>query len=162
MTLPDDSGYSLCYEVHGKAGKFFNLISDTCVSVNAHFTAINQARNRMSSIGIHTVTNDVRSCIDIEINLACFAAVDGDDIGNGTVIDGVRIRRYKNHWRVSVPNCNRFSVMWVTCLEEELRLTISRRSNLQPSSHGLLGVYIHTCMLYFVCSYILRYFYEVN
>ena len=144
VTLPDDSGHSLCYEIHGKAGKFFNLVSDTCLSVNAHFTATNQVRNRMSSIGIHTVPDGTQNCVDILINLTCIATVDGVDMGNQMVTGGIRIRRHGNQWRVSVPNCNRSStVMWVSCLEQGLRLIISRRSNLHSSSHGLLGVYTH-------------------
>ena len=153
MALPDDSGHSLCYEVHGDAGKFFNLISDTCLSVNAHFTARAPRRNRMSSIGIHTVPSDVHSCIDIQINLTCSATVNGVLIDNQTVIGGVGIRRHGNQWRVSVPNCNVSStVMWVTCLEQSLRLTVARASNLQPSSHGLLGVYnnIFVCAFHFI------------
>ena len=34
---PGDPFYSLCYEVHGQAHYVFNFVSDTCVTVNAHY-----------------------------------------------------------------------------------------------------------------------------
>ena len=40
VSLPVNGAESLCYEVHGSAGDYFNLISDTCTSVNAHFTSM--------------------------------------------------------------------------------------------------------------------------
>lgn len=140
VTLPDGSGHSLCYEIHGDAGKYFNLISDTCLSVNAHFTAMSPIRNRMSSIGIHAVPDDSSTCVDIQINYTCSAVVGGNSTGDLTVIGGIRLRRHGNRWRVSVPNCERPStVMWVTCMEQRLRFDVTRGSNLHPTSHGLLG-----------------------
>lgn len=65
ITLLNDSGHSLCYEIHGDSDNYYNLISDTCLSVNAHFTAINSVRNAMSKIGIRAVS-ETGGCVDVE------------------------------------------------------------------------------------------------
>ena len=36
----ENNTVSLCYEVHGEPGEHFNLISDTCVSVNALYSSV--------------------------------------------------------------------------------------------------------------------------
>ena len=145
VTLPNKTE-SMCYEVHGEAGKYFNLISDTCTSVNALFTAMpdNPRMNRMSVIGIYAVTSSVQhnDCAQIQINLDnCQASLNGRPIDLMDEIDDIRIRKFNNHiWRVTVPNCERLStVMWVTCDGNALRFRTARGSNLTPTSHGLLG-----------------------
>ena len=40
LMLEADSHMSLCYEVHGQSGQNFNFVSDLCVTVNAHYTAV--------------------------------------------------------------------------------------------------------------------------
>jgi len=37
LGLSESDRVSLCYEVHGEANQNFNLVSDMCVSVNAHY-----------------------------------------------------------------------------------------------------------------------------
>ena len=146
VTLPNDGTHSLCYEVHGDAGKFFNLVSDTCLSVNAYFTSMpDTIMNRMSRIGIHAVPVGITGCVDIEIeHLTCSAMLNGVAVNESvtTIIGGIRLRKMGNSWRVSVPNCElpRPSVvMRVTCMPTRLRFDVTRGSNLHPSSHGLLG-----------------------
>ena len=144
VTLPSGSE-SMCYEVHGEAGKFFNLISDTCTSVNAHFTAMpgNSTLNRMSQIGIRAGISAASTgkCAEIQINLEnCAAFLDGNPIDGRDEIGDIRIRKMNNRWRVSVPNCMRpGAVMWLTCDGNMLRFRIARFSGLTPTSHGLLG-----------------------
>ena len=147
MALPDNSGHSLCYEIHGDDGKHFNLISDTCVSVNAHFTAMNTIRNRISVIGIHAVSDSsLNGCVDIQINSTCNARV-GETEVDSAIIGGINVVRYGNRWRVSVLNCDQPStVMWVTCMEGRLLFHVTRGSNLAPTSHGLLGMCVCVCV----------------
>ena len=65
-------------------------------------------------------------------------------VGVGTMIDGVHIIRHGKRWRVSVPNCGYPSaVLWVACVDEGLQIRVTRGANLQPTSHGLLGKFIH-------------------
>ena len=146
LSLPEDGSEALCYEVHGSANDYYNIISDTCTSVNAHYTAIPRRtdRNRMSTIGIRAVIDEgaTAGCTDIQIeHLNCAAYVDGNVVNSSMYIGDIRVRRFNNRWRVSVPNCRRpRSVMWITCEARLLRFDVVRGSSLTPTSHGLLGM----------------------
>ena len=144
MTLPEEDKF-ICYEIHGEAKKYFNLISDTCTSVNALFSELpsDLRRNRMSEIGIYARgTPDM--CAQIKISLHnCTALINGEAMASSYQQHGISVRQYKNRWRVSVPNCgsSQSLVMWVFCDVEPdmLRFRIARGNNLAPTSHGLLG-----------------------
>ena len=41
VSIFNNPNVSLCYKVHGQANRFFNLISDNCVSVNTHYARVN-------------------------------------------------------------------------------------------------------------------------
>ena len=163
VTLPNDPA-SMCYEVHGEAGKHFNLISDTCTSVNAYFTAMpgSPRLNRMSVIGIYAVSSTVPDgCSIIEINVNnCSAYLDGELVELMAQVDDIRIRKFNNRWRVSVPNCQRPSAtMWITCEANMLRFRIARGSNLAPTSHGLLGnliIYYNTKVFLWIHFFLSR------
>ena len=142
--LPKNGSGAMCYEVHGTSDDFYNIISDICTSINAHFTQypIHGHLNRISSIGIHAVTGDNATlCVDIQIDLVgCTASIGGTAISVSRIVGNIRVRKYNNHWRVSVPNCKRpHAVMWITCDQDMLRFDVVRGSNLRPTSHGLLG-----------------------
>ena len=144
VALPQGDEF-MCYEVHGEAGKFFNLVSDTCTSVNALFTELpsNTALNRMSQIGI--IAKDAEdACVQIKIDIDGCTASFGDDILNSTYNrNDISVSRRRNRWRVSVPNCDQptRSVMYIYCDSgtDMLRFHIARGDNLAPTSHGLLG-----------------------
>jgi hypothetical protein len=135
----------MCYEIHGGEEKYFNLISDTCTSVNARFSAMQAMPdvNRMRVIGMYAATSATPNgnCAEIEINIdSCSAYLDGEPVELMAQVDDIRIRKFNNRWRVSVPNCQRPSAtMWITCEANMLRFRIARGSNLAPTSHGLLG-----------------------
>ena len=72
---------SLCYEVHGEAEKHFNLVSDSCVSVNSHYsravTNPNITLNIVDAIGVRAVAND-GTCVNISVGLnGCEVTVNG-------------------------------------------------------------------------------------
>ena len=143
VALPDNRG-SLCYEVHGEANKYFNLISDTCTSVNTYYTpmSLDSRRNRMSSIGIRASSGGPEGCVEIEIDFeGCRTTVNGREVNTSVHISEVRVDKHMgNRWRVFVPNCGRSGlVMWVTCMSNRLRFDVTRGSNLRRTSHGLLG-----------------------
>ena len=141
---------SLCYEVHGQANAYFNLITDSCVSVNAHYTAVNRL-HVINQIAIRAV-DETKTCRDILIdtNNACSAFVDGVAVDSFSAA-GVSVRRFSERVRVSVPNCARVKlVMWVFCQNSSLgmgeendarmiKFVVARGFNLQPTSHGILG-----------------------
>ena len=49
---------SLCYEIHGVADKYFNLVTDECISVNAHYAAVSSSLNVVNQIGMRAVGDD--------------------------------------------------------------------------------------------------------
>ena len=147
VTLPEADAF-MCYEVHGEAGKYFNLISDTCISVNALYSAlVDQPRiNMMGEIGIYAKGRGSNaSCVEFRIrHSGCSGSVNGETITSLYQQDSISIRAYPKRWRVSLPNCGSSQVViWIFCEDppEMLRLHIARGNNLSPTSHGLLGGY---------------------
>lgn len=146
-----DEPPSLCFEIHGAADSFFNLVSDNCTSVNAYYqiSSANEDLNFIRDIGVVTIDSQ-EECITIRVS------VDNDCVpevhrGNQEVNmsmryqdAGVYVRRSGQSVRISVPNCdNSQLVMWVKCRnitgQPQLRFDITRGLNLKPTSHGLLG-----------------------
>ena len=144
VTLPDISD-SMCYEVRGEAGAVLNLVSDTCLSVNAFYDTVpdKPTLNRMSEIGIRAGrTIDGSGCDLIKITVAdCSATLNNNNITMLKVESGdISIDKLRNKWHVSVPNCQQLGVaMWITCDGPMLRFEITRGSGLASTSHGLLG-----------------------
>ena len=144
ISLPKDGSKALCYGIHGSPNDSYNIISDTCTSVNVHFTQhpVRKNENIISSIGIHAVTGDADTpCADIQIDLLnCTASINNTTINGSKIIGNMSVKKFSNGWRVFVPNCERpHAVMWITCEEDMLLFNVSRASNLSSTSHGLLG-----------------------
>ena len=159
---PGDEIQSLCYEVHGENGTFFNLISDECTSVNAYYQeAFNSSSdasidlNMVTRIGVRARGNN--SCVDVQVDLDCTVAVDGVVLFNSYASDGISVRKSGQRVRVSVPNCaSSRLVMWVFCQTGQvpdpdnytitypvsfLRFVVTHGLNLSPESHGLIGLF---------------------
>ena len=141
----ENNTVSLCYEVHGEPSEYFNLISDTCVSVNALYSSMSDPFNGNIIRKIGVLAEDSNGvCQEIEADLeGCTARV------NGTVEtmynqDGIRVMRRTNRIRISVLNCESTDlVMWVTCEvqgeQSMIKFVVARGFNLRPTSHGLVG-----------------------
>ena len=162
--MPGDNVPSLCYEVHGDANAYFNLISDDCTSVSAFYQTAstpspNIDLNVVTQIGVRAVGNNGDRCYNIQVNLdgdhACSATVDGVPATNNT-FDGITVRQYprSRRVRISVPNCaDTMLVMWVFCRDGRvedpvtwvyfnvsfIRYVVMRGLNLNEKSHGLIG-----------------------
>ena len=150
----DGKEYSLCYEVFGRVNSTLNLVSDTCVSVNARYSpmAVAEQGNIISSIGVRAKGLADNSCHNIQVDLAgCSATIDSPG-GLTTSLsnmesfqqDGISVRKYARRVRISAPNCeNVMLVMWVICEnrndQDMIKFVIARGVNLRASSHGLLG-----------------------
>ena len=155
------SSLSLCYQVHGRAGKFYNLLSDNCVSVNAHvsrpFSEVEA--HVIDQIGITTIGNN-GTCYYIEIERqGCSVKVNNQDISVNTQFeeDGIvvfydrRIVRNPPVIYVTFPNCGRPTVdyFFISCTEYHIRGTptpaeilqfgSSREKSLIRPPHGLIG-----------------------
>ena len=154
---------SLCFEIHGVANQRFNLVSDTCTSVNAYYKPMNNPDNGniISEIGVRAVGSSGQ-CINIRVyqqGSRCLYEVDGVPMtADRVVIDDVRVRRIRDDKiRIYVPNCEEFNlVMGVTCQvvegQEMLRYDISRGLNLRPTSHGLLGELVVMFTIYILAG----------
>ena len=156
---PGDNIESLCYEVHGENGSYFNLISDECTSVNAYYQeAVTPSPhlnlNVVTQIGVRARGNN--RCWDIQVNLDnCSATVNGGPL-LGNSFDGISVKLFtsSSRVRISVPNCaDTMLVMWVFCRSGQvedpvtwdyfdvsfIRFVVMRGLNLNEQSHGLIG-----------------------
>ena len=151
---------SLCYEVHGESDANFNLVSDGCVSVNAHYARVRptESQNIINAVYVRAV-DSVGTCRNIAVSLeGCLATVDGFIMSRFSM-HNVSVRRYSNRVRIAVPNCEDLQlVLWVICEKRTLwsstlgpggkevtfeadmiKFVIARGYNLQETSHGILG-----------------------
>ena len=136
----------LCYEVRGQANQTFNLVSDTCVSVNALYSPVASETRFISKIGVLAKDNDGK-CVEIAVDLAgCAVHVNGQVL-SAYQQNGVEVRRRGNsRVRIAIPNCKSAPlVMWVHCQANEgqsmLPFEITKGSSLGRTSHGLVGMY---------------------
>ena len=159
INLGENKVINLCFEIHGRADEYFNLVSDSCVSVNAHYQ---RANPQLSSNIIDEIT--VRAagldgiCRNIVVRVGnCQASIDGSVLDETYTSAGISVRMYRNRVRISAPNCQDLDlVMWVFCEQTELRdpelgepdivvnvsmihFVIARGFNIRESAHGLLG-----------------------
>ena len=146
--LPERRLPHLCYEIHGRDRWYLNLISDTCVSVNAHYTAANRTIdvNVISKVGIKAV-NSSGHCVNIEVGIqnGCVPII--TETGRPAVpmnrysSGRISVSKHRERVRVSVPNCENVQlVMWITCEDlQRIHFVVTRGVNLRPTSHGLLG-----------------------
>ena len=165
FTAPVSGGAQLCFEIHGEPDAIFNLVSDKCTIVNAAYESMNIAENGniIGAVGIRAADAS-GNCHNIEIRLSRQGAslpiqvlLDGVEVSGVVRRDAVRVRRYQDRVRVSVPNCELIDlVMWVMYMElggqDMLKYVIMRGSNLAPTSHGLIGKLMYTHVRIYVYS----------
>ena len=138
---------SLCYEVHGRSGQWFNLVTDECASVNAQYVATTRSVNIIDQIGVRALDSS-NQCVNIRVNInGCSAEVNGIPMMRYSS-GGISVRRYSNRVRISVPNCASISlVMWVICEKsniegqdiDAIKFVVMRGLNFGRQAHGLLG-----------------------
>ncbi len=149
---------SLCYEIHGEGGHWFNLVTDQCTTVNAQYFALSLNLNVIDRIGVRTV-DDNGECVNILVDIdQCSASVDNASLNlmERYSSGGVSVKRYSNRVRISVPNCNdQTLVMWVICesrtvdnpdipgatiTADMIKFVVMRGLNTGSSNaHGLIG-----------------------
>ena len=141
----------LCYEIHGDANQWFNLVTDNCTNVNALYTPLDDKLNVITKIGVKAVDED-NKCVEILVDRdQCSVSIDDVDLGMESYSSGnISVRKYSNRARISVPNCNDINlIMWVICEErklpssnvtgEMLKFVVLRGLNYGRRAHGLLG-----------------------
>ena len=149
---------SLCYEIHGDNGSIYNLVSDTCVSINAEYMDRGNDTNFVSRVGVLAVDTDgVCQRITIDV-MNCMGMVGSTEVTQNNPYDsaGIRVRKGRNYFRIAVPNCERQDlVSWVICESSDmLKFVITRGFNLQPTSHGLVGKELLICNKIFLLGHI--------
>ena len=140
-------GTSLCFEVQGLANRIFNLVSDVCTTVNAHYTPMDipENGNIISRIGVRAVPNS-GLCKNVRVELdGCRAFIDDTEvIGRGR-------RRMSKYGGCA----NLRLVLLVMCQnisgQTMLRFVITHGLNLRPTSHGLLGMLFLSSLPYIEC-----------
>ena len=173
ILVPDDvlkqlnaTRLSLCYEIHGHSGETYNLVTDECVTINAHYNDLTSYLNVIDQIGVRAVDDD-GLCRNIQVDIdGCAVSVDGVPLTTNFISGGISIRKISNRGaRITVPNCNELSlVMWIMCethtLEDPfgngemvtgdmvtgdmLKFVVMRGLNFgHRLAHGLLGKCMH-------------------
>lgn len=152
---------NLCFEIYGREDEYFNLVSDSCVSVNALYERGHPqlGYNVINEITVRAAGLD-RACRNIAVDVNnCQASIDGVELIGVYQSAGISVRKHRNRVRISVPNCEDLDlVMWAFCEEAEfrgfpthgepdivvsvpaIRFVIARGHNIRESSHGLLGM----------------------
>ncbi len=158
--LQDNQLMYLCFEVHGENDSYFNLVSDSCVSVNGHYIQPHPQLGYNIINAISVVAPDLlQACHNISVSASdCSASIDGTILDSNYARDGISVRLYRNRVRIGVPNCQNIDlVMWVFCDQgvfvgdpdfgepdititvPMIRFVIARGFNIRESAHGLLG-----------------------
>jgi len=150
---PEVANTSLCYEIHGRPSAILNLVSDQCVSINAEYvqSSSDSSLNNVGRVGILAVDNN-GDCQSITIDVMnCVGTVGSTEVTRDDPYDmaGIRVRKGRRYFRIAVPNCElQDLVSWVICEDGDmLKFVITRGFNLSPTSHGLVGKYIHAVYL---------------
>ena len=149
---------SLCYQIHGKAEKYFNLLSDQCVSVNAHVIQPHSDidSNVMDQIGVRAIGNN-GSCYNIMMNHHdCSVHINGQQLSDNTDFqeEDIVVKQYATSIgqpqsvQISVPNCDSGSIdIFISCTyyniqnmaTEILQFGSTRGEVLAEPPHGLIG-----------------------
>ena len=148
----------LCFEIHGQNHWYFNLVSDLCTSVNAFYES-QKTNNIITNIGVKVIDSFNR-CVQIEVDSgnACNPVVSrgGMQVAEMQYSEGgISVSKRGRGARISVPNCAAQQlVMWVTCIQGQIRFDIARGLTLRPTSHGLIGkMLIYIFLFYFEMNF---------
>jgi hypothetical protein len=150
FTVPIPDFDHLCYEIRGAADRYFNFISDSCVSVNAHYVERTMAGETkvlhvVDEIAIRAV-NNLGNCVNILVERnGCTITIDDVILDSDSYsVGGITVTRVGKRITVIVPNCDDQDLeMEIICENmnglDMLRFEVMRGLNLRETSHGLLG-----------------------
>ena len=140
------------------AEKYFNLVSDRCLMVNAHY--VNSRMRSHSGRMMHFIdqisimaVNDIGHCVTVVVEIeqgTCMVSVNGAVLhfaGNdGYDALGVKVTlSLSDRVVVSVPNCGQDDVLMIVSCKtmrlnsEFVEFQIKDGLGIQPSAHGLIG-----------------------
>ena len=150
--------FPLCYEVHGKADRYFNLVSDDCTSVNAYYAAAEKmcGGNVIKQIGV-VAEDNADQCHRIQVDVSedgeCITQIDGTSISSRYNRSNIMVIPGTKYVFIAVPNCQEQPLtMWVRCQKPTIRcpitepfeqpmikFVVSRGLERRSEAHGLIG-----------------------
>jgi hypothetical protein len=141
-----DKQWDLCYEVHGQQQKVYNLVSDSCVTINAQLELASNPKvgNVITRLGFKSLDYD-GWCHEIEVTLDGHKLlVDNKEVEDKWENKRVHAEKISNSITVSVPNCNRKGLSFKTIFHDMngadmIKFVIAEGSGLSTTSHGLIG-----------------------
>ena len=154
----DPTTTSLCFQVHGERGNYYNLISDDCIQVNVLYNAMKnpEGGNFIKELGI-LAHNAGNNCTEIKLEARhCVPTINGVSYNepydeNGIVVD----RTGRRSFEVTIPNCkptqgddvNFRIACYKIDKKKVIRFDVIRGGGIKPGAHGLIGktcMHIHT------------------
>ena len=100
----DGKEYNFCYEVFGHSCATLNLVSDTCINVNARYSPMNNPDegNIIRSIGVRAKGLSEKSCFNIRVDVTGCSAIVQAPNGDSRSLsrmesfyrDGISVRKY--------------------------------------------------------------------
>ena len=149
-----DKQWDLCYEVHGREERIYNLVSDQCVFVNTHLKMASNPKvgNIMARIGIMAMDNDGK-CHKILADLNGKNLTVNGVVNNTWLHKGIIVHRFGDKVNVAVPNCKGQRMVFSIIFHymngaDMIKFIIADGRGLSPSSHGLIGEYTITQRMY--------------
>ena len=147
----DPTTTSLCYQVHGKNGSYYNLISDDCLQMNVLYAAMKNLEdgNFLKEIGI-LARDTENNCIEIKLHSnRCNPIINGIAFNKSYNTNGIKIiKTEKRVFEVTVPNCKaktqgddiKFKIACQKLRDRKVvHFSVMRGSGIKPGAHGLVG-----------------------
>ena len=146
----DPTTTSLCYQVHGKSGSYYNLISDDCIQVNVlnkRFKNSND-ENFIKEIGILAQDSE-DNCVQIKLRAnACSLVIGGTAFNESyNVNETIIIKSGKQSFEITLPNCKitkgddvKFEIACrKTKGQKIIYFNVVQGGGIKPGAHGLIG-----------------------
>ena len=142
---------SLCFQVHGESGSYYNLISDDCIQVNVLYNAMKDSSsngNLIKEIGI-LAQSTANNCTEIRLRAnRCVPVINNEAFNESYDESGITIiKAGKQSYEITVPNCKasegddiKFEIACVKVQgQKTIHFDVQRGSGLKPGAHGLIG-----------------------
>ena len=146
----DPTTTSLCYQVHGENGKYYNLVSDDCIQVNALYETFKNSSNENFIKQVGILTRDSKNnCTEIKLRAnRCSLSINGKDLNESyNENEIIIINSGKRSFEVTIPNCKntkgddiKFDMACHKVKGQQIiHFNVERGGGIRPGAHGLIG-----------------------
>ena len=151
----DTATTSLCFQVHGESGSYYNLISDECIQVNVLYEAFKNFNNQnfIKEIGILAQDSE-NNCTEIRLHAnRCSLLIDDTALEESYNKNGIIIIKLgRQSFEITVPNCKntkgddiKFEMACQRVQGQRIvHFDVKRGGGIKPGAHGLIGKYTIT------------------